>query len=324
MSPTSKRPLSEDLSPQPSEARLARQWSNIAARTPASPPRRARWPLAVAFAAAIVLVALSVRTITREPTTGAHEVVALADGSRVTLAHESRIRLTTVTASRIHLTLEAGDIALEIPDSESRAFEVSAGNQHISAHGGAFDARVEAKPGKDMLHVGVSRGSIQVTRADGSMPRVLHAGEKWSGPIEPAGSADRESEDEVASAKDLLARATEARVSNHLMDAIGALDELRKRYRGDARAGLAAFELGRLRLDEAGDPAGALEALDDAIELAPDAEFREDAEARRVDALDALGDARCAQARASYLERYGGQGQGGIHARSVRLRCGRP
>ncbi|WP_394830129.1 FecR domain-containing protein [Pendulispora rubella] len=316
MSTSSKHPLSEELAPPVNDARLAKQWGAVSARMQAPPPRRARWMLATAAGLAIVAgAALLVRTATRHDHVAmAHEELTLADGSRVTIDPGSRMRLTTVTATRIHLVLESGGIALEIPQSESRTFDVSAGNQHITAAGGGFDAHIEAKAGRDMLHVNVAQGSIEVARSDGSMPRALHAGEKWSTPIEAEPA--HESPPEPLDAKELLARATEARVANHLKDALEAFDELRTHYRSDARAGLAAFELGRLRLDVLGDPAGALEALDDAIELAPAAQFREDAEARRVDALDAMADPRCVSARTAYLERY----PKGVHARVIRQR----
>jgi transmembrane sensor len=125
----------------------------------------------------------------------------------------------------------------------------------------------------------------------------------------------------VEGPRELLARATEARSAGRPRDAAIALDTLRKRHRSDARAGLAAFELGRVRLDALGDPAGAAEAFADAIALAPSAPFREDAEARRIDALDAMPDrARCERARDAYLARF----PSGLHARQVTQRCKRP
>jgi len=109
-----------------------------------------------------------------------------------------------------------------------------------------------------------------------------------------------------------------ARGAGHLRDAERAFDTLRTRHRGDARAGLAAFELGRLRLDGLGKASGAAQAFGDAIALAPGAPFREDAEARRVQALEASGAAgACAQARDAYLARY----PSGAHAAVVRSRC---
>ncbi len=110
-----------------------------------------------------------------------------------------------------------------------------------------------------------------------------------------------------------------ARLAGQPSQAARALDRLRRGYRSDSRAGLAAFELGRLRLDRLGDPAGAAEALQDALVLSPSASFREDAEARRIEAFDRLGwRDRCEAARASHLARY----PEGPHRARVNRSCG--
>jgi transmembrane sensor len=123
---------------------------------------------------------------------------------------------------------------------------------------------------------------------------------------------------DAADAERLLRLAEVARASGHLRDAERAFDTLRRAHRSDPRAAMAAFELGRLRLDALGDPGGAAEALADAMALSPGAPFREDAEARRVQALEASG-ARgaCEAARAAYLTRY----PRGVHAAVVSARC---
>jgi len=110
-----------------------------------------------------------------------------------------------------------------------------------------------------------------------------------------------------------------ARASGHPRDAERAYDAARKRGGGSATAALAAFELGRVRQDALGNSAGAAEALGAAIALSPGAPFREDAEARRVRALEASdGTAACVQARDAYLARY----PSGAHTAVVRRRCG--
>lgn len=123
---------------------------------------------------------------------------------------------------------------------------------------------------------------------------------------------------ESAGAEKLFRLAEVARAAGHLKEAARAFDAVRRRHRGDARAALAAFELGRMRQDAFGDAGGAAEALGDAMVLAPNAPFREDAEARRVAALDASG-ARgaCRAAREAYLSRW----PSGAHAAMVRARC---
>ena len=85
-------------------------------------------------------------------------------------------------------------------------------------------------------------------------------------------------------------------------------------YPRDPRAGLAAFELGRLRMDRLGDMPGAVRALEQAVTLAPGAELREDALARLVAASAAAHDRSvCRRARDRYLADYAG----GVHHRTV-------
>jgi hypothetical protein len=124
---------------------------------------------------------------------------------------------------------------------------------------------------------------------------------------------------EAAGPKRLLELADAARLSGHPRQAASAFDSLRRRYRSDARAGLASLELGRLRFDTLGDPAGALEAFRDAQALSRSPSVQEDALARQAQALEALGNgAGCRRVKAEYLRRY----PSGIHAASIARRCG--
>jgi transmembrane sensor len=122
----------------------------------------------------------------------------------------------------------------------------------------------------------------------------------------------------TAGPKRLLELADVARMTGRPRESASAFDALRKKFRTDPRAGLAALELGRLRLDSFGDPAGAEEALADAIALSPTGPFVEDARARRVQALDELGATeRCRVAKDDYLRRY----PEGVHSASLASRC---
>lgn len=122
----------------------------------------------------------------------------------------------------------------------------------------------------------------------------------------------------TAGPEDVFAIAESARMSGHAREAARAFDAFRRRFRSDARAPLAALELGRLRLSELGAPTEAQEAFEDAITLDPAGTFREDSEARLVEALEAAGlSAECAAARERYLAKY----PGGLHERMVKRRC---
>src|SRR5205085_7860137 len=81
------------------------------------------------------------------------------------------------------------------------------------------------------------------------------------------------------SAKELLELSERQRLAGNTRAAAATLDVLLRRHRNDPRAALAAFDLGRLRLDAFGDAAGAVEALSDSIALAPNGPLREVAEA---------------------------------------------
>jgi hypothetical protein len=116
-----------------------------------------------------------------------------------------------------------------------------------------------------------------------------------------------------------LEQADAARQSGDARKAAGALDQLRRHYRSDPRAGLAALQLGRLRLDSLHDAAGALEALRDATTLSASPSVQEDALARQAQALETLGNtAGCQRVRDQYLSRY----PSGIHSASIARRCG--
>ncbi len=117
-------------------------------------------------------------------------------------------------------------------------------------------------------------------------------------------------------ARALFEQAREARQAGSIAEAARLYSELLGEHDDDPRADVAAFELGRLRMDHLGDPRGALRALDRA--LAGGGAFREDAMARRAVLLDRLGrDAECRSARDAYLAAFGA----GVHRAEVGDLC---
>ena len=97
-----------------------------------------------------------------------------------------------------------------------------------------------------------------------------------------------------------------------------AYEELLTLHPTDGRAGLAAFELGRLKMDRLGDVRGAISALQKAVMMAPGAAFREDAMARLVEAYARAGAVeRCRSAQSAYLSSY----PNGVHATAVSRQC---
>jgi transmembrane sensor len=346
--------LSRHLSPALTEARLARQYANIVERT----ARRRSWAslfaaprLAIAFVAcALVLVGVLVArpgSPTASPLDGTvaesragGELLTLADGTRMVLDARTRMRMTTVRADLVRIGLEEGGADFDVAHVDGRRFLIDAAGYEVSVIGTHFTVRIGSSRGDATLEVKVERGRVRVAReGHPESERALGAGEAWSTRIgeetavpapapsafvpeveEPSESAPHASLPSAVE-KPVRAVAPVAPVlpsESHPREAAIALDAIRMRFRGDSRAGLAAFELGRVRLDALKDPAGAVNAFDDALVLAPNAPFREDAEARRVQALEAMDEARCREAKASYLARY----PQGVHRADVARRCG--
>jgi transmembrane sensor len=346
----SSRRLAAYVEPDIDERRIDRVWAQVSSHPARTWPR---WRLAalpafsVAAGVAAALLVVHARTSSQEMKgvvveSGPGPVVTLPDGSRATVHDGARLRWDRVQSDRVEATVERGPVEFDVRHEEARAFVVHAGGVDLVDRGTRFAVDVEGAG----VTVSVSDGRVEVMRA-GAHQATLVGGESWtsgtvgalapSAIVAPAANASEapppsappevvaptapkpaSPEPHVVTAQELLQTANDARLAGHPKDAAVAFDTLRRRFRGDARAGLAAFELGRLRLDALGDPAGAAEALSDAISLAPGAPFREDADARLVEAFDRMHDTgRCGAARKAYLARY----PGGLHAAAVTARC---
>lgn len=130
----------------------------------------------------------------------------------------------------------------------------------------------------------------------------------------PSPSSGRESD-----ARELLEQASSLWREGRVREAAQAYQSLLTTYPRDPRAGLAAFELGRLRMDRLADLAGAVRALERAVALAPGSSFREDALARLVTAYAGVhNQAGCQRARDQYLREF----PAGVRRRTVTAACG--
>jgi hypothetical protein len=315
--------LARFVQPGLTEARIARQWDHVDRRSSRlGAPRRLVPALTAALScAALVGVALTWnRSAPRGEMDGSvleTGALTLADGSRVTVEPGGRVRVLAVRAPAVELELEAGAIDLAVTHGK-RAFVVHTLRYDVVDLGTHF--RVALAPQGEMS-VGVEEGTVEIRDRQGIEPgRRLSTGDTWSNA--PAGQPVAASSERVAagplsptppvapaaeperSAKELLEIAERARLGGQARAAASALDTLRRRFRRDPRAALAAFELGRLRLDSLGDAAGADEAFRDAIALSPQGPLREDAEARRVEALAAERSPECVTGRKAFLARY--------------------
>jgi transmembrane sensor len=303
----------------------------------------------VALAVIVSVTAVRSRLIARlsaEPTGGAlagttfeapagGETITLGDGSRAVLEARSKLTLLTVRPEMVRVALERGGVDLDVVHADGKQFVVDARGYEVRVLGTRFSVLLGETEGAPALEVRVARGRVRVTRGseegagETQDVRVLDAGETWSTapvtvpvPESEGALGPRAKPPAVAgigeSPRALLARAEAFRAANDPRAAARLFDALRVRHRSDPRAGLAAFELGRLRLDRLDDPRGAAEAFNDAIAVAPDAPFREDAQARLVEAYDASRDhSRCLDAQSAYLLRY----PRGVHRDKIAARC---
>lgn len=269
--------------------------------------------------------------------------VDLNDGSVLTLAPSSRVALEETGQREVRLLLERGAVTCEVEPDEDRDFVVRAGGVNVRVVGTIF--RVSRKRDVSGEHVGVNveRGTVEVTGQDGSVRR-LSAGESWSkrpSPVSDAVSAssledakapDAADADDMAKQPavdrphrtapsnkglDSFARAMEARRKGRAAEAASLFSQFIRKHPSDGRAGVAAFELGRLRMDQLGDLEGAARMLSVAVEKGAGG-LQDDALARLVRARAALGDkAGCRNARRSYLESF----PSGVHIDQVKRLC---
>jgi len=214
--------------------------------------------------------------------------------------------------------LRAGAARFAVSHDASRPFVVTAGDVLIEDLGTTFTVRYV---GADRLNIAVEEGRVRVRGGDtdtevsagstlqvpvsrvapprlGKVARRASAGlaaSSWrplaeGGQYEEAQRALRRAgpsavRDDTA---DLLLAADAARLSGHPAEAVPYLERVLRGHASDPRAGLAAFTLGRVLLDELGRPREASEAF--ARARSSGGPLAEDALAREVEAASRAGD----------------------------------
>jgi transmembrane sensor len=341
-----------------SSARVARVWAAVSARLDTVPRAGKRWWLrslvAVGAAGVLALGVVSVQHFrggAETPsawqgaaleTAGDAMAVNLDDGSRLELGAHTQVKVTENHPSNVALALRHGRVDCDITPRKGRHFAVMAEGVEVRVTGTRFSVELTSQR---RVEVEVQRGSVEVSWRGASAPKRLAAGERWSveldrkvaaatpkaseAPEPPSApsavDAPRPSaapvprEPSVAGPRELFDLGNAARRAGDGAGAARAYELLLEHHPNDARAGLAAFELGRLRMDRLGDVHGAIQALQRAVALAPGAGFREDAMARLVDAYAAAGaKERCRSAQSAYLESF----PTGVRASAIARRCG--
>ncbi len=213
---------------------------------------------------------------------------------------------------RVDVSVERGSVEVRALDETGPYRRISAGERW------SVDLPSLSPPASASAEPAAPAPSGDPAESPRSRPKDELRAAEPAPPTADRGDADPASDPNTATARELFDLANLARRSGDLAAAARAYELLLSKYPNDGRAGLAAFELGRLRLERLGNPAGAVSALERAMAKAPSPGLREDAMARLVQAYAALGDgARCRRTRDRYLSEY----PGGVHTNAVKSRC---
>jgi transmembrane sensor len=338
MKNVTRRRAIDYVQPELSPARVERLWAGV---EHAQGLRRVR-PLLPLMAAVTVLAVLAfavgswLQSASTKPgdvivTRDQSSALTLPDGSALQLGAATSLEVTEMSPAAVRLRLTHGSVFCDVAPRATRSFRVDAPAASVLVKGTRFEV-VAAREGTS---VRVEHGSVEVRSRDGQrVLATLEAGQAWSqrqlsaaaeptllppaaptvvaepaslpppAAPEPAAKPARKTREPVETASELFQRANRERMEGHAQAAAAAYEKLRKSYPRDARAGLAAFELGRIRLDTLHDPQAALTAFEFAL-AHPRGFVVEDAEALKIDALSRLGDAvACARARDRFLLQY--------------------
>lgn len=347
------------VQPEVSELRINRLWANVAGGLEQRPARAWRWVVLCSALAGVAGGAWllgkhqpwagssehATLTDAKLQTAGEPLAVSLLDGSKLSLSAQSELYVRSNQPQGVALSLARGRAEFDVAPQAGRSFRVLAGDVEVRVVGTQFS--VEATPEAAGLRVQVSvvHGVVEVlsSRRPGIVARVA-AGQSWlqlpgvpaaesasaPEPVAPAPPSKPEAASAPSastvtpagpSARELFEKAGASRRAGDAQGAARAYEELLRAHPADGRASLAAFELGRLRMDRLGDAAGAITALERAVALNVGPTFREDALARLVSVYAKQGNfAACGRARDRYLASY----PAGVHAMAVSTRCGGP
>jgi len=277
------------------------------------------------------------------------ESLTLPDGSFLTVEPGTRVDTTAHDPANIRVALGQGRVLCDVTHRAGRSFVVLADDVEVRVVGTRFTVAREQSAGASRVEVQVQRGAVEVRAGRSDRVARVEAGHAWSqmtrtglladapaavppppagpdvsalprpaGPAHPRAASPRATT-ATADSRGLFEQARGLWRDGRIEEAADRYQDLLTRYPRDARAGLAAFELGRLRMDRLHNARGAAEAFERAVALAPGAELREDAMARLVAARGAAGDlASCRQVQARYLGAY----PDGVHRRAVAAACG--
>ena len=232
------------------------------------------------------------------------------------------VRVARAEGTEVQVSVERGIVEVERTDR---------GDQRRLTVGERWSVWIPAEPQVDEEEADTAQeDDIEADEIDGARPS-LRAAQRRKGrahashrPVARAhaesSKADRiEEEDKDEVVRDMFARANVARRAGMMAEAAKAYADVVARFpNDDSRAAIAAFELGRIRMDALNDPRGAIHAFNRSLRVRS-AASREDALARLAICHNTLRDINaCRKARQRYQTEY----PGGVHATALAALCG--
>jgi transmembrane sensor len=258
----------------------------------------------------------------------------LADGSLVTVERDAKVLLLSERDDPQKLVrLERGRAHFEVVPQKTGSFKIVVASVLVEVVGTAFDVelrddevnvvvrhgtvRVHTPTTTVLLHGGESQwfpatvepadAASEADRASvvadaAPAPRIDPKGAEWrhlandgdfDGAYKVLSTSSATVRDEPG---DLLLAADVHRLSGHPSDAVAPLKRLVEKFPTDPRAPLAAFTLGRVLLDEVGDPRAAAAAFASTRRLQPGGPLDESALAREIEAWSRAGETQQARA----------------------------
>lgn len=337
-----KRKPFDHVQPQLGPERIQRMWS-VVEQAQRKPYRKQQRLALMACAAVLLLSGLGtlLRSGNRQEVSplaqqgavlvGDQHVtsMALPDGSQLVLDQRAKLQIVEANNAATRVRLLRGKATFDVKPRAQQSFVVEAHEMTVQVRGTRFSVSLDSNEvGSVTVHV--EKGKVEIVGVREERVATLIAGQSWSraAPTAESESAGTDASTPIVApeanahdavkqrvsnpnrhdtmgAAELFERANEQRVAGRPEQAALDYERLRTRFPRDARAGLAAFELGRIRLDSLHDPRGALSALRFALGHQSGGFAAEDARALQIDALARLGDsAACSAARQAFLTSY--------------------
>jgi transmembrane sensor len=275
---------------------------------------------------------------------------ALSDGSKVEVERGGQVRVVKDRLDETRVEVLGGRADFEVTKRPGRPFVAWVRGVEVRVVGTRFSTELDLARPPGLVHVRVRLGVVEVRRRASDTPTRLGAGDAIDVPLDPfppplpavasasagAGANPSSTDAPPASppippvtpaipaaapvgASSLFNSARAARAVGDVEGAARLYAALLKQFPSDERAGVAALELGRLRMDAQRSYRPAAQAFRTAIAAAPNEGVREDALARLIAVLGAMHESDdCRRERARYLQWY----PRGLYVSQVGHACG--